>query len=89
MLARFAPEHVTPGVIYLASQDAPNGAILTAGAGVFALAKVVETDGAYLGADASAEAVRDAWAAIENDAGAAAYPAGMYQTQKFLRKSET
>jgi hypothetical protein len=76
-------------VIYLASQDAPNGAILTAGAGVFALAKVVETDGAYLGGGASAETVRDAWAAIENDAGAAAYPAGMYQTQKFLRKSET
>jgi NAD(P)-dependent dehydrogenase (short-subunit alcohol dehydrogenase family) len=88
MLARFAPEHVTPGVIYLASQDAPNGAILTAGAGVFALAKVVETDGAYLGGGASAEAVRDAWAEIDG-AGAAAYPAGMYQTQKFLGKSET
>ena len=89
MLAMFAPEHVTPGVVYLASREAPNGAILTAGAGVFALALTVETDGAYLGRSASAEAVRDHWAQIANPAGAEAYPAGMAQTQKFLRKSET
>ena len=88
MLAMFAPEHVTPGVVYLASREAPNGAILTAGAGVFALAQVVETEGAYLGRSASAEAVRDHWAQIANPAGAEAYPAGMVQTQKFLRKSE-
>lgn len=88
MLAKFAPEYVTPGVVYLASQDAPNGAILTAGAGVFALARIVETEGAFLGAGASAEAVRDHWAQIESSEGAQAYAAGMYQTQKFLRKTE-
>jgi NAD(P)-dependent dehydrogenase (short-subunit alcohol dehydrogenase family) len=88
MLAKFAPEYVTPGVVYLASQEAPNGAILTAGAGVFALARIVETEGAFLGATATAEAVRDQWAQIENADGAQAYAAGMYQTQKFLRKSE-
>jgi hypothetical protein len=88
MLARFAPEHVTPGVVYLASRDAPNGAILTAGAGVFALAQMVETEGAFLGQSSSAEAVRDAWAQIADPKGAEAYPAGMQQTQKFLRKSE-
>jgi NAD(P)-dependent dehydrogenase (short-subunit alcohol dehydrogenase family) len=87
MLAKFAPEHVTPGVVYLASSEAPNGAILTAGAGVFALARIVETEGAYLGATASAEAVRDQWAQIGGADGAEAYAAGMYQTQKFLRKS--
>jgi NAD(P)-dependent dehydrogenase (short-subunit alcohol dehydrogenase family) len=88
MLARFAPEHVTPGVVYLASQDAPNGAILTAGAGTFALTRIVETEGTFLGNSASAEAVRDAWSAISDPAGAEAYQAGSYQTQKFLRKSE-
>ncbi|PZO46652.1 MAG: 3-oxoacyl-ACP reductase [Alphaproteobacteria bacterium] len=88
MLAKFAPEHVTPGVIYLASQEAPTGAILTAGAGVFALARIVETEGTFLGAGAQAEAVRDAWNTISDPAGAEAYQAGMYQTQKFLRKSE-
>lgn len=87
MLARFAPEYVTPGVVYLASKDAPNGAILTAGAGVFAVAQIVETEGAYLGATATAEAVRDHWTQIENADGAQAYGAGTLQTQKFLRKS--
>lgn len=87
MLSKLAPEHVTPGVIYLASQDAPTGAIVTAGAGVFALSQIVETEGAYLGAAASAEAVRDHWAEITDPAGAEAYQSGGGQTQKFLRKS--
>ena len=87
MLTKFAPEHVTPGVVYLASREAPNGAILTAGAGVFAVAQMVESEGAYLGQAASAEAVQDNWTNITNFTGAEAYPAGMAQTQKFLRKS--
>jgi NAD(P)-dependent dehydrogenase (short-subunit alcohol dehydrogenase family) len=87
MLAKLAPEHVTPGVVYLASQEAPTGAILTAGAGVFALSQIVETEGAYLGAAASAESVRDHWAQITDPAGAEAYQSGGGQTQKFLRKS--
>jgi NAD(P)-dependent dehydrogenase (short-subunit alcohol dehydrogenase family) len=89
MLQRLAPEHVTPGVIYLASKEAPTGAILTAGAGVFALARMVETEGAFLGRAASAEAVRDNWARIEDPMGAEAYSAGGGQTQKFLRKSDS
>ncbi|GIK49439.1 MAG: SDR family NAD(P)-dependent oxidoreductase [Hyphomonadaceae bacterium] len=87
MLAKLAPEHVTPGVVYLASRDAPTGAILTAGAGAFALAQIVETEGAFLGAGASAEAVRDRWAEITDPKGAEAYQSGAGQTQKFLRKS--
>ncbi|MBY0569605.1 MAG: SDR family NAD(P)-dependent oxidoreductase [Hyphomonadaceae bacterium] len=89
MLAKFAPEHVTPGVVYLASKEAPTGAILTAGAGVFALAQIVETEGAFVGEGASAEAVRDAWSTITNPAGAEAYQGGGGQTQKFLRKSSS
>lgn len=89
MLAKLGPQEVTPGVVYLASKDAPNGAILTAGAGVFALAQIVETEGAYLGAGAAAEAIRDHWAAITDPAGAEAYAGGHLQTQKFLRKSTT
>lgn len=89
MLAKLGPQEVTPGVVYLASQDAPNGAILTAGAGVFALSQIVETEGAFLGAGASAEAVRDNWSKIADPAGAEAYAGGHLQTQKFLRKSST
>jgi NAD(P)-dependent dehydrogenase (short-subunit alcohol dehydrogenase family) len=86
LMAALAPERVTAGVIYLCSEDAPTGAILTAGAGGFALARIVETEGAYLGQDVTPEDVRDAWARIADPAGARAYVAGGEQTQKFLRK---
>src|SRR5580692_11981847 len=39
------PDYVSPAVAYLASDDAPNGVILTAAAGVFAAAHLVESDG--------------------------------------------
>jgi len=89
LLAKFAPEHVTPGVVHLASREAPNGAILAAGAGVFALARMYETEGAYLGTNVSAEAVRDRWSQISDASGAEAYESGHMQTQKFLRKSSS
>ena len=87
LMEKFRPELVTPGVVYLASREAPNGVILTAGAGAFALAQIVETPGAYLGGGASAEGVRDHWTQITDPAGASAYVNGAGQTQKFLKKS--
>jgi NAD(P)-dependent dehydrogenase (short-subunit alcohol dehydrogenase family) len=87
MLEALKPEFVTPGVIHLASREAPNGAILTAGAGVFALAQIYETDGIVIPADKlSAEAVRDQWTKITDPTGHEAYSAGNGQTQKFMRK---
>jgi NAD(P)-dependent dehydrogenase (short-subunit alcohol dehydrogenase family) len=86
MLAALKPEFVTPGVIHLASENAPNGAILTAGAGVFALARIVETEGAVLTGDLTAEAVRDRWAEITDPTGAKPYGQGLEQTAKFLRR---
>jgi hypothetical protein len=86
MLEKLAPGYVTPGVVYLASKDGPNGAILTAGAGVFSISNIYETDGANLGAGATAETVRDLWAKIADPTGAEAYVGGHGQTQKFLRK---
>jgi NAD(P)-dependent dehydrogenase (short-subunit alcohol dehydrogenase family) len=81
------PEYVTPGVVYLCSAQAPTGAILTAGAGSFALARVVETEGVHLGHNAlSAEAVRENWDAISDGAGEA-YFAGGEQAGKFIRKA--
>ena len=46
---RFLPEYVTPAVIFLASDDAPNGAIIGAGAGVFTQFRIFETMGLALG----------------------------------------
>ena len=83
---RLKPEFVTPGVVYLASEDAPNGVILTAAAGAFAVAKIYETEGAYLGDHLSAEAVRDSWSKITDPTGEQSYTAGQEQTQKFMRR---
>jgi NAD(P)-dependent dehydrogenase (short-subunit alcohol dehydrogenase family) len=87
MLDKLRPEFVTPGVIYLVSEDAPTGVVLTAGAGVFATAKIFETEGVYLGDKGlSVEAVRGHWAEIENQAGQQPYFQGGEQTAKFFRK---
>ena len=86
MLAKLAPELVTPGVVYLASKEAPSGVILTAGAGVFSVAQIVETQGVGLPAGAGAEDVARAWSHITDPAGAEAYAAGGGQTQKILRQ---
>ena len=84
---RLKPEYVTPGVVFLCSEEAPTGCIMTAGAGAFALARIVETEGAYLGEGGlSVEEVRDNWGKISDPAGQQAYLAGGEQTGKFFRK---
>jgi len=88
---RLKPDYVTPGVVYLCSEEAPTGAILTAGGGAFALARLYETEGVYLGEGGlSVEDVRDNWGRIADEAGQKAYVNGGEQTAKFLRRmSET
>jgi NAD(P)-dependent dehydrogenase (short-subunit alcohol dehydrogenase family) len=87
ILARLAPENVTPGVVYLCSEEAPSGVILTAGGGAFAVSKIVETEGVFLDHDhISVEAVRDALDQISDETGQKAYVAGGEQSQKFFRK---
>ncbi|HXQ11764.1 MAG TPA: SDR family NAD(P)-dependent oxidoreductase [Caulobacteraceae bacterium] len=87
MAERLKPDYVTPGVVYLCSEEAPTGAILAAGAGVFALARIYETEGVYLGEGGlSAEEVRDNWTQIAAEAGQQAYFNGGEQTAKFMRR---
>jgi NAD(P)-dependent dehydrogenase (short-subunit alcohol dehydrogenase family) len=88
VLAQLKPEYVTPGVVFLCSEEAPTGAVLTAGAGAFALSRIVETEGVYLGHEATVESVRDNWAKITDETGAKAYFNGGEQTQKFFRKMQ-
>jgi NAD(P)-dependent dehydrogenase (short-subunit alcohol dehydrogenase family) len=86
MLDALRPELVTPGVVYLAGEDAPTGTILTAGAGVFAVARIYETEGVWLGADGvSAEEVAANWDRIADPTGQAAYAQGGEQGAKFFR----
>ena len=87
VLEKLRPEYVTPGVVYLASEEAPTGAILTAGAGAFAMSRIYETEGVYLGEGGlSVEEVRDNWAKISDPAGQQAYVNGGEQSGKFFRK---
>jgi NAD(P)-dependent dehydrogenase (short-subunit alcohol dehydrogenase family) len=88
VLAQLKPEYVTPGVVFLCSEDAPTGAVLTAGAGAFALSRIVETEGVYLGGEATVESIRDNWSKITDETGAKAYLNGGEQTAKFFRKMQ-
>ena len=85
-LAQLKPEAVTPGVVYLASDEAPTGAILAAGAGVFALARIYETEGLDLSSNLTAEGVRDGWSKITDEADQKAYFMGSEQGQKIFRQ---
>jgi NAD(P)-dependent dehydrogenase (short-subunit alcohol dehydrogenase family) len=65
VLAMLAPESVTPGLVFLASDQAPTRTILCAGAGTFELAHVTLTQGVHLGTGPhTAEAVAEHFAAI-------------------------
>lgn len=70
MLEQLKPEYVTPGVMNLVKDDAPTGMILSAGAGAFSMAEIVETKGAYVGRDdaLTAEAVAAKWDEITDRA---------------------
>ncbi len=84
----YQPGKVTPGVIYLASKDAPNGVILAAGGNGFARAAMVETKGVFLGDNASPEAIAENWDNISSLEGANEPFAGLEQVQKFTAMNE-
>ncbi len=86
MLDMLKPEFVTPGVVFLASEDAPTGVILTAGAGIFSAAQMVESNGINLGHGADADTVAEYWPKISDFTGARHYTMGGEQTQKFMER---
>ena len=89
VLEKLKPESVTPAVVYLVSEEAPTGVILTAGAGAFAQARIYETEGVYLGEGGlSVEEVRDNFARITDPTGQKAYVNGGEQSGKFFRKMQ-
>ena len=48
VLALLEPEAITPAVLFLASDQAPNQRIVLAGAGCYAMVRLMESDGIYL-----------------------------------------
>ena len=54
VLEKLKPETVSPGVVFLCSEDAPTRTILAAGAGSFETAHITLTKGVYIGDDEDA-----------------------------------
>ena len=83
-----SPESVSPGVVFLASQDAPSRKVLCAGGGSFAIFKGFETDGTnLLPADLTPEGVAAAWEKLNDEAGMKELPSGFEQSTKFAVKA--
>ena len=82
------PETVTPAVLYLVSDDGPTRTILAAGAGSYAVAKIVETEGRWLSpAEQTPEGIAAHWDEITATAGERALNAGFEQTAKMLTQA--
>ena len=80
------PEYVTPAVLYLASDQAPNGAVMSAGAGVFSRIYIHETMGVSLGTgdDMTRENIAASWDNISDMNDARALQNGGEQTLKIF-----
>ena len=82
--ALLAPETITPGLLYLVSEDAPSRVILGAGAGSFAQTRVYETQGITLmGADNTPEAVAAQFAQISDNTDQEELTDAFSQTKKY------
>lgn len=79
-----APESVSPGVVFLASEGAPSRKVLAAGGGSFAVFKGFETEGVNLLPDRlTADGVAEVWEQINKEEGMRELQGGFEQTGKF------
>ena len=79
------PESVTPGVLFLVSDNAPSRAILGAGAGVFAVTHIGETPGVYLDeSERTPETIAARFAEISDVKTAEPLKDAFAQTYKFV-----
>ncbi|MGG6495789.1 UNVERIFIED_CONTAM: 3-oxoacyl-ACP reductase, partial [Bacteroidetes bacterium 56_B9] len=76
------PEAITPAVLYLLSEDAPTRTIMGAGAGSFAVIKIIETEGLNLApADWTPDAIAAHFAEIADMSKARDLEGAFQQTQ--------
>ncbi len=84
-LALMKPEAITPAVLYLLGEDAPTRTIMGAGAGSFAVIKVMETEGINLPqAEWTPDAIAGHFAEISDMSTARALEGAVQQTQKYV-----
>ncbi len=87
-LVALAPERVTPGLLFLVSEEAPTGVILGAGAGCFALAQMIESEGVLLCDDQlSPEGVAARFDEIADFTGARCIADAIEQSVRYVRKA--
>ncbi|KGM39891.1 3-hydroxyacyl-CoA dehydrogenase [Aquabacterium sp. NJ1] len=87
VLKLLTPESVTPGLLFLASEQAPTRAILCAGAGVFAASHVTLTDGVLIGSGPDApEQLAAQFARINAQANETVPGSGLAQSQQEMAK---
>ncbi|MBB5046285.1 NAD(P)-dependent dehydrogenase (short-subunit alcohol dehydrogenase family) [Rhodopseudomonas rhenobacensis] len=87
-LALLKPESITPAVLYLLSQDAPTRTIIGAGAGSFAVVKLMESEGLNLPeADWTPDAIAAHFAEISDMSKAQALDGAFQQTQKYVEQA--
>jgi len=86
--ALLTPETVTPAVLFMVGEDAPNKTIICAGAGAYSVAKIIETDGKWLAPEEQTpEGIAANWDDISSPEGEVQPQAGFEQTVKFTGKA--
>src|SRR5580698_7207975 len=89
MVAALKPEYVTPAVVFLASDNAPTGVVISAAAGAFSSAQIVESNGLNLGHSASADDVAANWEKISDFTGAKHFTMGGEHSAHFFELVKT
>lgn len=79
------PESISPGALYLVSEDAPTKTILAAGGGVFAVARMEESAGLFLPPEArSLEVIAERWAEISDMSASVVTGSAFDQTARYI-----
>jgi NAD(P)-dependent dehydrogenase (short-subunit alcohol dehydrogenase family) len=87
-LALMKPEAITPAVLYMLGEDAPTRTIMGAGAGSFAVIKIMETEGINLPpSEWTPDAVAAHFAEISDMSKAKALEGAFQQTQKYVEQA--
>tara|TARA_B100000902_G_scaffold399460_1_gene470417 strand:- start:1310 stop:2212 length:903 start_codon:yes stop_codon:yes gene_type:complete len=81
------PESVSPAVIFMASENAPDGVMISAGAGVFAMAEIVHSEGIALkGDDLNADMLAQKWSEASDMTNSKALRSGAEHTAHIFKK---
>jgi NAD(P)-dependent dehydrogenase (short-subunit alcohol dehydrogenase family) len=87
-LALMKPEAITPAVLFLLGEDAPTRTIMGAGAGSFAVIKIIESEGVNLApSEWTPDAVAAHFAEISDMSKAKALEGAFQQTQKYVEQA--